>query len=58
MMKIASNLGRHGGVNVIEISELCPIFDVSGASYRLVVCIILCVMAPLIRARGKEQIQS
>ena len=53
MMKIASNLGRHGGVNVIEISELCPIFDVSGTSSRLAVCVILRVMAAITRARGE-----
>ena len=54
MIKFSRNLNRRGVVNVIKISELCSVFDVSGASYRLVVCIIFCVMAPLIRARGKE----
>ena len=52
MMKIAGALGRRGGASVIEISELCPIFDVSGTSSRLAVCIILRVMAAIAQAKG------
>ncbi len=54
MMKIASALGRRGGVSVIEISELCPIFDVSGTSSRLAVCVILRIMAAIAQARGES----
>ena len=42
MINFSRNLNRRSVVNVIKISQLCPIFDVSGASYRFVVCI----MAP------------
>ena len=53
IMKIASALGRRGSVSVIEISELCPIFDVSGTSSRLAVCVILRIMAAIAQARGE-----
>ena len=53
MMKIAGALGRRGGFSVIEISELCPIFDVSGTSSRLAVCVILRIMAAIAQAKGE-----
>ena len=53
MMRIASALGRRGGVSVIEVSELCPIFDVSGTTARLAVCVVLRVMAAMARHRGQ-----
>ena len=49
MMRIADALGRRGGPSVIEISELCPIFDVSGTTSRLAVC----VRAPAHGGNGK-----
>lgn len=52
MMKIAGALGRRRAVSVIEISELCPIFDVSGTSSRLAVCVILRILAAISQARG------
>ena len=52
MMRIAGAIGRRGGVSVIEISELCPIFDVSGTTARLAVCLVLRIMAALAQSRG------
>ena len=52
MMRIAGAIGRRGGVSVIEISELCPIFDVSGTTSRLAVCLVLRIMAALAQSRG------
>ena len=53
MMRIANALGRRDGISVIEVSELCPIFDVSGTTSRLAVCVVLRLMAALARSRGE-----
>ena len=53
MMRIAGALGQRDRVSVIEISELCPIFDVSGTTSRLAVCIVLRIMASMARFRGE-----
>ena len=53
MMRIAGLLGARGGVSVIDISELCPIFDVSGTTSRLAVCVVLRIMAALAQSRGE-----
>ena len=54
MMRIAGLLGARGGVSVIEISELCPIFDVSGTTSRLAVCVVLRILAALAQSRGEQ----
>lgn len=53
MMRIADAIGRRGSVSVIEISELCPIFDVSGITSRLAVCLVLRILAAMARSRGE-----
>ena len=53
MMRIAGQLGGRGGVSVIEVSELCPLFDVSGTTSRLAVCVVLRIMAALAQSRGE-----
>ena len=54
MMRIAGLLGARGGVSVIEVSELCPIFDVSGTTSRLAVCVVLRILAALAQSRGEQ----
>jgi len=54
MMRIADAIGRRGGVSVIEVSELCPIFDVSGTTSRLAVCVVLRILAAMARSRGEQ----
>lgn len=54
MMRIADALGRRGGVSVIEVSELCPIFDVSGTTSRLAVCVVLRILAAMARSHGDQ----
>ena len=58
MMRIANLLGSRGGVSVIDISELCPIYDVSGTTSRLAVCVVLRLMAAIAKARGELVDQS
>ncbi len=53
MMRVAGALGARGKVSVIEVSELCPIFDVSGTTSRLSVCVILRILAAMAQARGE-----
>ena len=40
--------------NVIDVSELCPVFDVSGTAARLAVCVVTRIMAALAKERGEE----
>jgi agmatinase len=58
MIRIADLIGREGRVSVIELSELCPIFDVSGTTSRLAVCTVLRILAAMARARGETVDQS
>ncbi len=53
MMRIASAIGARGSVGVIDVSELCPIFDVSGTTSRLAVCVVLRILAAMARSRGE-----
>jgi arginase family enzyme len=52
MIAIADLIGRRGGVSVIDVTELCPIYDVSGTTARLAVCTVLRIMAAMARQRG------
>ncbi len=53
IMRVASALGARDAVGLIDITELCPIFDVSGTTSRLAVCVVLRVLAAMARARGE-----
>jgi agmatinase len=54
MMRIAEMIGKKKSVTVIDVSELCPVFDVSGTAARLAVCVVTRIMAALAKARGEE----
>jgi agmatinase len=54
MMRIAEMIARKKQVSVIDISELCPIFDVSGTAARLAVCVVTRIMAALAKERGEQ----
>jgi agmatinase len=54
MMRIAEMIARRGHVSVIDVSELCPVFDVSGTAARLAVCVITRIMAAMAKQRGEE----
>lgn len=53
MMRIADAIGRRGAVSVIDVTELCPVFDVSGTTSRLAVCTVLRTMAAMAKVRGE-----
>ena len=54
MMRIAEMIGRQKTLSVIDVSELCPVFDVSGTAARLAVCVVTRIMAALAKERGEE----
>jgi agmatinase len=54
MMRIAELIGRRKTLSVIDVSELCPVFDVSGTAARLAVCVVTRIMAALAKERGEE----
>ena len=53
MMQTATLLGHRGAVSLIEISELAPVFDVSGTTAKLAACIVLRLMASMAKQRGE-----
>jgi len=54
MMRITEMIGRRKTLSVIDVSELCPVFDVSGTAARLAVCVVTRIMAALAKERGEE----
>ena len=53
MMRIADMIAKRGKVGVIDLTELCPIFDISGTAARLAACVIMRLMASLAAERGE-----
>jgi agmatinase len=53
IIRVASKIGERGGVSVIDISELCPMFDISGQTSRMAVCVVLRIMATIARKHGR-----
>lgn len=53
MLRIADLIGRQGRVSLVEITELCPIFDVSGTTSKLAVCVVLRLLSAMARTRGQ-----
>jgi agmatinase len=52
MMRIADMIAKRGDVSVIDVTELCPIFDVSGTAARLAVCVVMRLMASIAARHG------
>ncbi len=53
MMRIAGMIGAKKSVSVIDVTELSPVFDVSGTTSRLAVCVVLRILAAMAKARGE-----
>jgi agmatinase len=53
MMRVADAIGQRGGVSIIDVTELAPVFDVSGTTARLAVCMVLRIMAAIAKQRGE-----
>ena len=52
IMQIAEMIAKRGQVSVLDVTELCPVFDVSGTAARLAVCVIMRIMAALAKEHG------
>lgn len=52
MVRIADILGEQKKVSVIDVTELAPVYDVSGTTSRLAVCTVLRLMAAIAKAKG------
>jgi agmatinase len=53
MVRAADLIGERKTVGIIDVTELAPVYDVSGTTSRLAVCTVLRLMAAMARARGE-----
>jgi agmatinase len=53
IMRVAAKISAAGGPTVIDVSELCPMFDVSGSTSRMAVCVVLRILAGVAQKNGK-----
>lgn len=53
MVRVADILGEQKKVSVIDVTELAPVYDVSGTTSRLAVCTVLRLMAAIAKANGQ-----
>jgi agmatinase len=53
IVQVADIIGERKTVSLIDVTELAPVFDVSGTTSRLAVCTVLRLMAAMARARGE-----
>ncbi len=52
IMRVASIISEAGGLSVIDVTELCPMFDVSGSTSRMAVCVVMRIMAGIALKHG------
>lgn len=53
MIRVADIIGERKHVDIIDVTELAPVYDVSGTTSRLAVCVVLRILAAAARARGE-----
>ncbi len=53
IMRVASQISDRGKINVIDVTELCPMFDVSGSTARTAVCVVLRILAGIAAVHGQ-----
>ena len=53
IMQVAAKISETGGPSLIDVSELCPMFDVSGSTSRMAVCVVLRILAGIALKNGK-----
>lgn len=53
MIQVATKIADRGGPTVIDVSELCPMFDISGSTSRMAVCVVSRIMAGVAVKNGK-----
>ncbi|MCY4147938.1 MAG: agmatinase family protein [Gammaproteobacteria bacterium] len=53
IMRVASRISKEKSVCVFDVTELCPMFDVSGSTSRTAVCVVLRIMAEIAKLKGE-----
>ena len=53
IMQVAAKIAERGGPSVFDVTELCPMFDVSGQTSRMAVCVVLRIMAGVAAKDGR-----
>ena len=53
IMRVASRISKEKRISVIDVTELCPMFDVSGSTSRTAVCVVLRIMAEIAHLKGQ-----
>lgn len=53
IMRVAAKIADRGGPTIYDVTELCPMFDVSGSTSRMAVCVVLRIMAGVNAKKGK-----
>ncbi|MCY3830109.1 MAG: agmatinase family protein [Rhodospirillaceae bacterium] len=53
IMQVAARIAERGGPGIIDVTELCPMFDVSGSTSRMAVCVVMRIMAGVAANRGQ-----
>ncbi len=53
IVRVAAKISDAGGPSVIDVSELCPMFDVGGSTSRMAVCVVLRILAGIAMKNGK-----
>ena len=53
IIRVASQISARGKISVIDVTELCPMFDVSGSTSRMAVCVVLRIMAGIAFKHGR-----
>jgi agmatinase len=53
MVRVAEIIGERKEATVIDVTELAPVYDISGTTSRLAVCTVLRILSAMARARGE-----
>lgn len=53
IIRVAAKIAERGGPNIIDVTELCPMFDISGSTSRMAVCVVLRIMAGVAAKKGE-----
>jgi agmatinase len=53
IIRVAAKIAERGGPSIIDVTELCPMFDISGSTSRMAVCVTLRIMAGVAVKNGQ-----
>ena len=53
IIRVAAKIAARGGLSVIDVTELCPMYDISGQTSRMAVCVVLRIMAGIAMTHGE-----